>query len=350
MTLTFRALDIKQKSRVPLVLFSDRDDLKIRLHAMSLPIDLKKYAVLGMQLTDVTPELKSAYDLWDDRGALILDPGQNSERLGIGQLAEGYDFWLVGQERVGSVREFVTKIVAIAAKQKAAVVAAKLELPERMVRVVYSYSSVESEGTNTQYLKLTDDDVEQLQRSLDQFAAADQEAILALGKLGAQFRFKPAKPATEPNHKPAGPEVSVIILGDKWKGGDADLRLVATLPLDGLYVRGWGKVSDKALEELRTARPRMAVDRVPEAFLGVVFSPMEKTNQPQIGSVAPNSPAVRAGFKARDVLIEFAGKPIPDFPTLRAVTFALKPGQKVAAKLLREGKPLSVTVEMSGWD
>ena len=46
---------------------------------------LRSESVLGMQLADVTPELKSAYDLQQDRGALILDPGPNPDRLKIGE-------------------------------------------------------------------------------------------------------------------------------------------------------------------------------------------------------------------------------------------------------------------------
>ena len=107
-----------------------------------------------MQLADVTPELKSAYDLFNDRGALILDPGKDSDRLKIGELAEGYVFWMVGNKRIGSVREFVERILAETAGQNA---------EEYSVRVVYTFRTVDSVGTNTQYLKLTNDDLKQLQ-------------------------------------------------------------------------------------------------------------------------------------------------------------------------------------------
>ena len=63
---TARALDIKQKARLPMALNGDKIDLEVRLKPMSLPADLKTYTVLGMQLADVTPELKSAYDLFHD--------------------------------------------------------------------------------------------------------------------------------------------------------------------------------------------------------------------------------------------------------------------------------------------
>ncbi len=157
-----RALDIKQKIHLPMAIKSDKTDLEVRLKAISLPTDLKQYAVLGMQLTDVTPDLKSAYDLFFDRGALVLDPGKDSDRLNVGRLAEGYLFWMVGNKRVGSVREFVNQILIETGGQDAAKNAVL------GVRVVYSFSTVDGDGNNTQYLKFTKDDLMQLQFVLDQ--------------------------------------------------------------------------------------------------------------------------------------------------------------------------------------
>jgi len=159
-TLIAHAYPIKQKIQLRMDLEGDRDGLKVRLQAMPLPANLKKYSVLGMQLTDVTPDLRSAYDLWSKSGALILDPGKNSGRLGIGELAEGYSFWMVGQKRVGSVRELVERVLAEAGGQTA---------PKHYIRIVYTFSRVDFEGTNTQYMKLTKDDLADLQKVLDDF-------------------------------------------------------------------------------------------------------------------------------------------------------------------------------------
>jgi hypothetical protein len=158
-SLSVRALDIKQKALVPMAVNGDKNDLEVRLKMMSLPTDLRQYAVLGMQLADATPELKSAYDVYHERGALILDPGKNADRLKIGELAEGDVFWIVGQTRVGNVREFIDQILAETAGQNA---------EEYRVRVVYAFIRVEAEGNNTQYLKLTKDDLKQLQMLSDQ--------------------------------------------------------------------------------------------------------------------------------------------------------------------------------------
>jgi protocatechuate 3,4-dioxygenase beta subunit len=160
-----RALDIKQTVHMPIAYNGDQDDLQVRLKPISLPADRKKHAVLGMQLTDVTPGLKSAYDLYFEHGAVILDPGNDSDRLKIGRLAEGYCFWEVGQTRIGSVREFVDQILTEAIGQDAAKNAV------HGVRVVYKFSTVDGDGNMTQYLKLTKDDLKQLQIVSDQLTA-----------------------------------------------------------------------------------------------------------------------------------------------------------------------------------
>jgi len=157
--LSARALDIKQKIHMPMAVNGDKNDLEVRLKRISLPTDLKTHAVLGMQLVDVTSELQSAYDLFADRGALILDPGKNADRLKIGQLAEGYVFFVVGNTRIGSVREFVNQILTETAGKVA---------DAYSVRVVYSASTVKGDGSATQYLELTKDDLKQLQAVSDQ--------------------------------------------------------------------------------------------------------------------------------------------------------------------------------------
>lgn len=155
--LSVRALDRKQKIQMRIAVDSDINDLDVRLQEIPLPPNLKSVAVLGMNMTDLTPELRTAYDLWDKKGALILDPGQDSERLNIGKLAHGYNFWTVGNQRIGSVREFVEQLLFEAAAQAS---------EPYSIRVVYSFSSLEFDGTNTQYLTLSKADIAQLKAAL----------------------------------------------------------------------------------------------------------------------------------------------------------------------------------------
>lgn len=81
----------------------------------------------------------------------------------IGKLEQGYNFWMVGNEHVANVREFVERILAAADKQAT---------ETHSIRVVYSLSSVEFDGTNTQYLKLTKDDMAQLKVALEQIKSS----------------------------------------------------------------------------------------------------------------------------------------------------------------------------------
>ena len=154
-----RNLAIKQKTEVPMALNGDKNDLEVRLKPIVVPGGLKSYSVLGMQLADVTPDLKSAYDLRNDRGALIVDPGPNPDRLKIGEIAEGDVFWMVGQQRVGSVCEFVDRLLAEPGVPIAG---------EHRIRVVYGFVRVDAQGNNTQYIRFTEDERKQLQVLSDQ--------------------------------------------------------------------------------------------------------------------------------------------------------------------------------------
>lgn len=86
-------------------------------------------------------------------------------RLGIGRLEHGYNFWMAGNKRVANVREFVEQILAEAAAQNR---------DQYSIRVVYSLSTLAFDGTNTQYLKLTKDDIEQLKGVAEQLQAASK--------------------------------------------------------------------------------------------------------------------------------------------------------------------------------
>ena len=63
--------------------------------------------------------------------------------------------------RVGSVREFVDRLLAEPGVQIAG---------ERRIRVVYGFIRVDAEGTNTQYIRFTEDERKQLQVLSDQLA------------------------------------------------------------------------------------------------------------------------------------------------------------------------------------
>jgi hypothetical protein len=67
----------------------------------------------------------------------------------------------------------------------------------------------------------------------------------------------------------------------------------------------------------------------------------------KFADVRAGSPAAKAGFRAGDVLTSFGGTPIK---SLYDFTFALrekKPGDKVTVTVMRDGKPITATVELT---
>jgi hypothetical protein len=62
----------RQRIQQSIVVDRDQDNMELRLQRVVLPSDLKTYSVLGMQLANAIPELKTTYDLYDRRGSSLL--------------------------------------------------------------------------------------------------------------------------------------------------------------------------------------------------------------------------------------------------------------------------------------
>lgn len=65
-----------------------------------------------------------------------------------------------------------------------------------------------------------------------------------------------------------------------------------------------------------------------------------------VSQIVPNSAAAKAGIQAGDVIVSLNNKPLNSFAALRAEVGSLPVGTKMELGLLRDGKPLSVTVEL----
>jgi len=342
-TLSASALNIEQKIRLPIQLESDQSSLKVRMRPIAIPAYLETFEVLGMRLTDLTQDLKAAYDIGVEGGAVILDPGKNSDRLQIGELAKGYCLWMVGNRSVGSVREFVSQILAEAALRGG---------DEFRVRVVYTFSNLEMEGTNTQYLALTKEDIKELEKARDRFRASEQRVIDELRQVGAQIRMREPRPARQAGRGVDGPEVRYVFIGPPWKGTDADfskLSRIATFDRKYVMVLGSARIGEKAIAEFQKTSPWIRVARTAEASLGILAESQEGTAAAKIDEVLPGSPAERGGLQKRDQILELNGKPVHDFGELSKSVRTLKHGQKAAIKLLRDGKEKNVTVEFGDW-
>jgi hypothetical protein len=135
--------------------------VNLTLEPVVLKTPPKPVGLLGMKLANVTPELQSVYNLDSSTGVVILDPGTNHLRLGMGELSQGERFWIVGDRQIRNLREMVTELLRID------VIAAPGDPNEGChgsIRVVYGYRN--RVGTNTQRLKLTDADRAELKSFL----------------------------------------------------------------------------------------------------------------------------------------------------------------------------------------
>ncbi len=131
-----------------------------------------------MELADVTPELRSAYDLATDRGVLILacvkrtDPMQQPGEISPGCLLREVE---IGSGN--SVRDAIKSIIDLTDNVKP---------DDRLVVITYEVrNTVESDVFQSTTFKVTDSDLQELHDAAGQCAADDQAAILALGKLGS---------------------------------------------------------------------------------------------------------------------------------------------------------------------
>ncbi len=106
-----------------------------------------------MMLATVNEELRDVYDLHEVSGVLILDPGADHARLDIGTLEEGDRFFYVGNKNIATVEEMVKTLLDEASKAS-----------QDGSRVAYDFQRLSSSGSNTQYMRLSKSDIEELRK------------------------------------------------------------------------------------------------------------------------------------------------------------------------------------------
>jgi len=155
--------DFGHKASQVLSPFNNSKDITLTLSPFKSDAP-KTHSFLSMKVADVTLALRDKFDIPKKmNGVAILDPGSNSDRLGIGDLKTGYYFWMAGNKRIKNLKEMVTEILRIHAKPKPISGGMVTEGYEGMIRVVYG----KRKGTTTTYLKLTEKDADQLRKLAD---------------------------------------------------------------------------------------------------------------------------------------------------------------------------------------
>ncbi len=166
------AMDISQKVVQPIAYVPDGDqNVTLKMSHIEIKGPLRPVTLFGMQLVDVTPELRQVYDLGNPDAVMILDPGANHRRLNIGELRKGYCFWQIGDKSISSLKEMVAELLRQLAPSWTGQ-QGQLARPPRRVRVVYTKPA----SANTQYLVLTENDVAELKQVAEQLGIAPADS------------------------------------------------------------------------------------------------------------------------------------------------------------------------------
>ena len=99
---------------------------------------------------------------------------------------------------------------------------------------------------------------------------------------------------------------------------------------------------------------------VTRGWLGVSIQPvteeiaqsfgLKDTRGALVSDIMTGSPAEKAGFRQGDVIVRFGGKEIKDARQLQMVVAETPIGQAVTAEIIRDGKPLSISVTPASSD
>jgi hypothetical protein len=139
-------------------LYQDAKPETVALHPLILSDKTVVHELFGMKLVDVDEKLQSQLDLYDSSGVLILDPGANFKRLDIGTIQAGDYFWMVGNDRVKNFDEFAKHLLDSCREQQ------KRGRSNFLERVVYGLTRDDFEGTNTEQIRLDENDLAELEK------------------------------------------------------------------------------------------------------------------------------------------------------------------------------------------
>ncbi len=110
---------------------------------------------------------------------------------------------------------------------------------------------------------------------------------------------------------------------------DVGMDVVEQLKTQGRVLRGWlGVLIQDVTRELA------------ESF------DMKRPHGALVSQVLSESPAEAAGIQVGDVVVEYDGEPVADSASLPPLVGATKPGERVKAKVIREGRTKTLTVEV----
>ncbi len=150
-------------------------------------------------------------------------------------------------------------------------------------------------------------------------------------------------------------DLTTIIIGPKWTGGDSGLKQVARLKrLHSLYRIEGKQVTDNGILRLRAALPTLEVQVRAAAKLGIEHQtdPLGQVAEGcLIHTVKPGEAAANAGLRSHDLIQRFAGRSVSNFDSLIEILHHYNPGDIVEAQVLRnEHEVIIFQLTLTGWD
>jgi PDZ domain len=176
------------------------------------------------------------------------------------------------------------------------------------------------------------------------------------GEIGVGWnpRFNPA-PA--PMDRAAGGskdkgDLTWVILGPKWTGGDEGLKQVARLKrLQTVYRIQGCPVSDEAVVRLRAAIPGVRIEARGAAKLGITHAgTLVNDKGCVITEIQEGEAAANAGLRPQDRILRFGDHEVEDFYGLVDLLRNYRPGEIVETVIVREDETKIVPITLTGWD
>jgi PDZ domain len=156
----------------------------------------------------------------------------------------------------------------------------------------------------------------------------------------------------QPEGKKGRGELTMVIVGPKWTGGDEGLKHVARLKrLQHLYRIEGKQVTDQGILRLRAALPMLDISVRAAAKLGIEHRPDGLAIEGcKVDTVKEGEAAANAGLQSNDVILRFAGQSVVNFDSLIEILHHYNPGDKVEALVLRNERPMTFELTLTGWD
>ena len=114
---------------------------------------------------------------------------------------------------------------------------------------------------------------------------------------------------------------------------------------------GFAIPSNQARQIVEKLRKDGTVHR---SFIGVTLDDLKPAVKKALGisagvavmEVLPNAPAAKAGVEPGDIIVQFAGQPVKNRPSLQEFVELLEPGKSYPAEILRDGKTIKLDITL----